>query len=99
MNGRSLGALVALNGLLLAALAVSSMYPATARGQVRWARGSYRMVAGNWTGGQGIRPVVYVVDNYSSKVWGFVYSSADIRNPLIPIVGRVINDDVAAQGR
>jgi len=93
MNRRSLGALVALDVLLLAALAVTSMQPATASGEVHYARGSYRIVAGAWTGGGGGRSAVYIVDNNTSRVYAFVFSAAD-KSPLIPFAGRTINDDL-----
>jgi len=92
MNRRSLGALVALNVLLLAALAVTSLAPAPVSGQIRTTKGDYRMVAGTWSGG-GNRLMIYILDNTSTKVLPVIYDSA--ANSLTPVPGRIVNDDLA----
>ena len=92
MNRRSLGALVALNVLLLAALAVTSLAPAPVSGQIRTAKGDYRMVAGTWTGGGANRLIVYILDGTSSKVLPVTYDSA--ANTLTPCPGRIVNEDL-----
>jgi hypothetical protein len=98
MNSRSLGALIALNVLLLAALAVTSMTPTQADGQLlRYGRPSYRMVGGLWTGSGGNRSMIYIVDNSTSRLLAFQYNASDIRNRAQAAPVRVIDDDLRSR--
>lgn len=95
MNKRSLGALIALNALLLTALVVvtfTDVPPANAQMMER--PGEYLMVAGdiNQT-----PQAIYIIEQRSSAMSGLIYRSANKKfEPFSQ--GRVIIDDVRRLG-
>ena len=77
MNRRSLGTLIAVNFVLLIALAVVTLPPAPAEAQLR-GKGEYAMVSGN-VRGRSNQDAVYVVDTRRGRVASFVYEVVNDR--------------------
>lgn len=80
MNKRSLGALVALNIVLLVGLVFVSLSPEPAYGQVK--RAEYIMVAGNATG-RSQQAAVFVIELNTSRMVAFFFNAADNRIDII----------------
>jgi hypothetical protein len=96
MNKRSLGALIALNIALLAALVVVSLSNRTyAQGGVNPNPGEYQMIAGNVTGRNNVN-LIYIFEAHSTAMVTFFYNSADDRDDRVD--RHVINDDLTALG-
>ncbi|MCE9589623.1 MAG: hypothetical protein K8S99_03770 [Planctomycetes bacterium] len=75
MNRQSLGALVALNIVLLAALLVVALTPSRAQAQA-FNRPQYLMVTGDVTGRVN-ESIVYVIDLTSARIGAIIFSSAN----------------------
>jgi hypothetical protein len=96
MNKRSLGALIALNIALLAALAVVSLSNrAQAQGGIRTEPGEYQMIAGHITG-RNNNDLIYLFEVRSSKMVTFFYNSA--ANTVDIVDAHVINEDLTSLG-
>ncbi len=90
MNRRSLGALVAINAILLAALVVVSLSAAPAIAQFGL-RGDYVMVAGDVTG-RSDQEAVYILDLKSQKMITLLFDTRT--NKLEPVAGRLVSNDL-----
>jgi hypothetical protein len=90
MNKRSLEALIALNVVLLVALAVTMLTPAPARAQIR-NRGTYTITGGPAIGHPNFA-MLYIVEGSSMRMIALLYSSAD--NTLTPVDNRAMLDDL-----
>ena len=75
MNKRSIPALIALNVVLLLALALVSLAPAPANAQ-GFASARYLMVSGPTTGGSQ-QDIIYIIELNSTKVVAAVYNGSD----------------------
>ncbi len=94
MNRRSLGALIALNLVLVIALAMVSLTAQPAAAQ--FGGGSdYIMISGQVTGRQS-QNVVYVVETNSARMIALFFNSAN--NQLSVIAGRDLGRDSRATG-
>lgn len=94
MNKQSLGALIALNIVLLLALVLSSISPQPAYAQLRGA--DYMMLPGTVNGRNG-QSAIYVLDLQTSRVIGLFFNTGNNQFELID--GRDITQDVQAQPR
>lgn len=88
MNRRSLAALILINAVLFAALAVTSLTP-PAYGQLGLG-GNFMMIAGQIRG-RNNQNVVYVIDQQSSQMVALIFNSSN--NKFEYIGGRRISDD------
>ena len=94
MNKQSLGALVVLNVVLLAALAVVSVLPGEAQAQARRGRGEYVMIAGQAFGAQD-RSIIYILEMKGFKMAAVLFdgrkkqlAGIDRRDMLPDLEGR-----------
>lgn len=93
MNKNSLGALVLLNLVLLAALLVVTFTPPqTAEAQVR-GRGDYLMIAGSVTGRNDLK-VVYIMEIKSLKLAAITVNTQN--NKIDEVAGRQLAPDMEA---
>jgi hypothetical protein len=95
MNKRSLGALVALNVVLVVALALVTLLPQPAAAQA-FGRSQYIMVAGNVVG-RDQESMIYIIDVSTGRVAAIIFRGAD--NTFEPIAGRNILDDLGGPRR
>jgi len=96
MNKQSLGALVVLNVVLLAALAVVSVLPGEAQAQARRGRGEYVMIAGKAFGAQD-RSIIYILETKKFAMASLVF---DGRNKKLEgLDRRDILPDLEGRGR
>lgn len=94
MNMRSLGALVALNLVLLAALMATVLMPGNAQAQLgALSKPQYLMVAGDVTGRRS-QAAVYIIETTTAKMAAIFYNSAN--NRIEVIGGRELGPDVGA---
>lgn len=94
MNMRSLGALVALNLVLLAALMATVLMPSKAEAQLgALAKPQYLMVAGDVTGRRQ-QAAVYVIETNTAKMAAIFFNSGT--NRIEVVGGREIGPDVGA---
>jgi hypothetical protein len=75
VNRKTLGALIALNAVLLAGLAAVCLTPSTAKAQ-SFAGASYLMIAGDVTG-RGQQAAIYVIDVNSGQVLSLFFNGAN----------------------
>lgn len=94
MNKQSLGALLALNGVLLAALAVIGLTPQPAPAQ-QFVRSQYIMVAGDVVGRA--EQAIYVIELNTGRVAALIFNGSN--KTLEPVDGRSILNDLNAVGR
>jgi hypothetical protein len=89
MTQRSLSALIVLNAVLLAAIALT-FGPVPRADAMQLGGGSYLMIAGN---SANVQPqIIYIMDTRNGRVAGFTVNSA---NGKVEIVGaREIGDDL-----
>ncbi len=95
MNRRSLGALIVLNAVLLAALAVLTLSPPQATAQGFGARGEYVMIPGFAQGRQN-QELVYIIELKSSKMVGVLVNP---KKELELVATRNIASDVQGGAR
>jgi hypothetical protein len=93
MNKRSLAALIALNVLLLVALAVTLATPEPAQAQFGAAGRQYLMIAGE-VAGRSSQAAVYIIDTQSTRMVAVLFNSNN--NTFEFVAGRTVGDDVAA---
>jgi hypothetical protein len=96
MNRRSLGALIVLNAVLLAALAVLTFSPPQATAQGFGARSDYLMIPG-FAQGRSNQEAVYIFELRSSKMVALFFNAA--RSEIEYIAARDIAGDVQAGPR
>jgi len=97
MPPRSLSALLVLNVVILAALAVTLFSPAPqALAQIGGPQGNYLMVAGE-VRGRNQQQIIYILDLNNQRLAGFMYDSN--RDTLITLANRQVNQDIAAGRR
>lgn len=96
MNRRALGALIVLNAVLLAGLAVLTFTPAPATAQGFGARSEYLMIPG-FAQGRAQQEAVYIFELKSSKVVGLFFNAS--RGEIEYIAARDIAGDVQAGPR
>ena len=94
MNRKSLGALVALNAVLLIALIMVAMLPARPA-QAQFGGNAFVMIAGEVTG-QARFNCVYITELQSAKMVAVMFNSAN--DKLEVIAGRELKKDVEAGG-
>ncbi|MCC7193627.1 MAG: hypothetical protein IT444_12700 [Phycisphaeraceae bacterium] len=90
MNKRSLGALIALNIVLVVALALVSFLPQPAAAQA-FGRAQYIMVAGSAVGRE-LESVIYIIELNTGRVAAIIFRGSD--NTFEPIAGRNIMEDL-----
>lgn len=95
MNKRSLGALIALNFVLVVALSLVSFLPQPAAAQA-FGRSQYIMVAGNAVGRE-LESVIYIIELNTGRVAAIIFRGGD--NTFEPIAGRNIMEDMGAGRR
>jgi hypothetical protein len=96
MNKRSLGALIALNLVLLAGLVLTALAPRTAQAQGFAAnRASYIMLPGQISGREG-QSAVYIVELTTGRMVALIYSSATEQIELLD--GRDLARDARGTG-
>ncbi len=76
MNQRSLAALIALNVVLLAALAVTVLSPQPAAAQPRTRPGEYLMISGSSPGRQQ-QDLIYILELKTTRMAVLIYNSAN----------------------
>jgi len=91
MNRKSLGALVALNAVLLMALVIVSLTPARTHAQLGGAAGNYVMLAGEVTG-QKTMNAIYITELTSARMVVVMYNGGNEK--LEVIAGRDLKADV-----
>lgn len=94
MNKRSLGALIALNLVLLVALVVVGLTPQPAAAQFA-ARGDYMMIAGA-VAGREAQASVYIIERNTQRMLALMFRSSD--NQFEVIAGRDVAGDVLGGG-
>lgn len=94
MNRNSLGALVALNVVLLMALIIVSLTPATTHAQLGGAGGQYVMLAGEVTGQKNMN-AIYITELSSAKMIVVMFNGGNEK--LDVIAGRDLKQDVMAK--
>ncbi|MEX2214082.1 MAG: hypothetical protein WD768_08145 [Phycisphaeraceae bacterium] len=90
MNRKSLGALVALNGVLLIALIMVAMLPARPA-QAQFGGVAFVMIAGEVTG-QARFNCVYITELSSARMVAIMFNSAN--DKLEKLAGRELKNDV-----
>ena len=96
MNKRSLGALVALNLVLLVALAVVTISPQPAEAQVGLRQSEYIMVSGV-VRGRAQQAVVYIIDLSTGQMAAIFHDANTGKSQFI--AGRNMSMDAKAGGR
>ena len=94
MNKQSLGALVALNMVLLVALVMVSIGPEPAYGQLR--RAEYLLVSGN-VEGRNQQDGIFVIELGTSRMIALFFNAAN--NTVDVVGGRDLSKDMGADRR